>query len=624
MSIGPTSASTPKRTWTAGPALWQRSAPLLATLATAALLLLLGGCQDGSDQSPTGDIGPAREACQAAANFEGSACSRQCSRLQDAQQESVCEQACDVRESAAVVLCQSPLGAFETACIPGACAAQANACSAGTTTDHQLCTARCGEGDILCLTRCDEQAATSAQHCGFLPANVSPGSIALPPLDAGAPAHLPTLLDEAEMAVVEAADARAAQIRQRSVELWTGQPGAQVNVTQVEHHFPFGIPLDIREFENAEDELAFYADIGRNHATLLVAETSLKWRNVEREKGLFTFDNADAELAWAEALGFDVKAHVLLWGNDPPLASGSGTPDWLREQFPNEDLTDAEKASLRALIRAHIERVVSQYRGRIDVWEVTNEMLNPITDWFAIRLGQDIVEDLFRWSQAADPGAELVYNEWINEIFTGLGGPDAAAVRDRVLALREAGTPVHALGQQGHFAPGLVNVGVDVDLGQRTRVDTYADALDTLAEAGLPIHITEVTFAAPDEPELRAAQAEAIMRVWWGHPAVEEIIFWNFWNPLGPRSQLNLGVYGDDNNLTRHGEAILSLLNDRWRTRVDALADDDGRVALRATHGLYLAQWDTPEGPVHVRFHVAPGPDQLRVVAVNGEPAPEE
>ena len=30
------------------------------------------------------------------------------------------------------------------------------------------------------------------------------------------------------------------------------------------------------------------------------------------------------------------------------------------------------------------------------------------------------------------PGAELVYNEWITEIFTGLPGPDAREVRDRV------------------------------------------------------------------------------------------------------------------------------------------------------------------------------------------------
>jgi hypothetical protein len=86
---------------------------------------------------------------------------------------------------------------------------------------------------------------------------------------------------------------------------------------------------------------------------------------------------------------------------------------------------------------------------------------------------------------------------------------------------------------------------------------------------------------------------------------------------LGPRSNLNLGIYGDDGNLTRHGEAILSLINDRWRTQVEGVSDDSGRVQFQATHGEYLAQWNTPEGPVHVRFRIDPGPDDLNVVAVS-------
>lgn len=446
------------------------------------------------------------------------------------------------------------------------------------------------------------------------------GGVSLPALDAGQPAVLSAVLNEAEMAVVAAADQRAVQLRSSSMRLWTGEPDTPVSIFQLEHDFHFGVPLDIREFEGADERLEFYGDIARRHANLLVAETSLKWRNSEPEQGVLRFDLADTELAWAESLGFDIKAHVLLWGNAPPFSSGSGTPDWLRAKFPNTDLTAAEQAELRSLIRARVDTVVERYSGRIDVWEVTNEMLNPLTDWFSARLGQGIVDDIFRWTRQADPGAQLVYNEWISDIFTGLGGPDARAVRDRILELKAAGVPVDAVGQQGHFAPGLVNVGIPVDLSQRTPIDDYAAALDTLAEPGLPIHITEVTFAAPDDPEQRAAQAEAIMRVWWGHPLVEEIIIWNFWNPLGPRSHLNLGVYGDDRTPTRHGQAILSLLNDRWRTHVEGVTDAQGAIDLRAIHGDYVAQWDAPEGPVHVYFRVPRGAESLQVVAVS---APE-
>ena len=61
-------------------------------------------------------------------------------------------------------------------------------------------------------------------------------------------------------------------------------------------------------------------------------------------------------------------------------------------------------------------------------------------------------------------------------------------------------------------------------------------------------------------------------------------------------------------HILRHGEAILSLVNDRWRTRAVATADADGNVAVRATLGDYVASWDEDGTPVHVAFRVAPGP----------------
>ncbi len=122
-------------------------------------------------------------------------------------------------------------------------------------------------------------------------------------------------------------------------------------------------------------------------------------------------------------------------------------------------------------------------------------------------------------------------------------------------------------GSRRTSSPGVVYAGGTADLSQRTRIDDYAVALDTLAETGLPIHVTELNVVAPDAPELRAAQLEALMRLWWGHPAVEQIVFWGLWNKVNARNYLHHGLWDDDGTLTRQGEAIVSLLNDRWRTR---------------------------------------------------------
>jgi hypothetical protein len=163
--------------------------------------------------------------------------------------------------------------------------------------------------------------------------------------------------------------------------------------------------------------------------------------------------------------------------------------------------------------------------------------------------------------------------------------------------------------------PGIVYAGGSADLSARTRIDDYAVALDTLAEVGLPLHMTEVNFVAPDAPELRAAQAEALMRVWWGHPQVEQIVFWGLWNEVNARNHLHHGLWDNDGTLTRHGAAVVSLLNDRWRTRATLTADASGAVELRATHGDYVASWIEDGEPVHVEFTVERGPGTA-VVAV--------
>ena len=468
---------------------------------------------------------------------------------------------------------------------------------------------------MRCILACDRTRASAEAACGYVVAVPAPGPGEIPSLPMGRPADLSGLLDSAEQAVVDAADARAATLRSRPLRLWVGRPGTPITVTQVRHDFAFGFPIDFREFDAAPDDLAFYTSIAVPHTNFVVAETSLKWRQLEPTPGTFAFDLADRELAWADGLGLPVKGHTLLWGNAPPFSGGSGIPSWLLAQFPNVTLTDAERETLRGLLRRRVEATVGRYRGRISIWDVTNETLNPFTQWFMSRLGPGIVNDMFDWTRAIDPGVQLVFNEWITEVFTGLPGPNAAAVRDRVRELLAAGVPIDAIGQQAHFVPGVVYAGGTADLSARTRIDDYAVALDTLAEVGLPIDITEVNFVAPDDPEKRAAQAEALMRIWWGHPAVEQIVFWGLWNKVNARNYLNHGLWDTDGVLTRHGEAVVSLLNDRWRTRGTFTADANGAVELRATLGEYVASWEQDGATVHAEFRVERGPG-TRVVAV--------
>lgn len=606
---------------------------VLSRFACAALALTAGCSTTGDDLAEDFEaaLTAAREACVASAEYQSRACQRNCGRLSDPDAIVECDTGCEAERAEAEDSCDAVSDAQALACPePGVCAEQIELCRETAANAFVACEADCGDDSLAfrCLDECDRARGADEAVCGLLAARARAATTELPSLPEGEPADLSVLLDDEEIAVVDSADARAEAFRRRLLRLHLGDPATEVEVIQLEHAFEFGFPVDFREFRDEPEDLAFYRDIARKHATLMVAETALKWRQLEPEPGRLEFDLGDSELAWADENGFRVKMHTLLWGNAPPLSTGSGTPAWLREQFPDPELTPAEKDELRALVRFQAESIVERYQGRIDIYDITNEMLNPLTAWFSSRLGPGIVDDLFRWTRAIDPGAQLVMNEWIDEVFTGLGGPTAADVVSRVLELQAEGVPIDAIGIQAHFVPGILFAGDplldDPLLDNRTRIDDYAQVLELLAEPGLPLHMTETTFNTPADPEARAAQAEAIMRLWWGTEAVEQVVFWSLWNKVAARNQLEHGIFDDtrEGTLTRHGAAVMSLINDRWRTRETLTTDAQGAVELRVTLGEYLARWTEDGERREARFRVERGPGPLTVAIVDPADAP--
>ena len=470
---------------------------------------------------------------------------------------------------------------------------------------------------------CSSNDANSPRITGQQPANfaelaVSEGAPSLPNLPLGEPANL-ALLEPLEQEVVAAANARAAELRATTVNFWVDQPGTEVSVRQLRHGYTFGFPIELKRFRDPDD-LQWYTARMSEHFSLAVLESDAKWGVVEPSEGVRDFSEADANVAWAQDNGFAVKGHTLLWGLPMPLSSAA-LPKWAEEKFPSTDLTAGEAAELRRILRSFIQDSVAHFKGRLAYWDVTNETLQPLAQWFIDRLGPQIVEDAYRWAHEIDPNVALVFNEWIVEVFTGFNSPTAADVRDRIMQLQAMDIPIAAIGQQGHFAPTLSFADPTRDISGRTNIAEYAEALDILAETGLPIHITETNFIAPEEPELRAAQAEALMRLWWGHPAVDMVVFWGPWNKVAGRDEFNVGFWDNDRAVTRHGEAVFSLLNNEWRTNVDVVSGEDGQFQITAFYGDYVAYW-TVENVTYSAFFSVQKATGIDGFALKTPPAP--
>jgi hypothetical protein len=145
----------------------------------------------------------------------------------------------------------------------------------------------------------------------------------------------------------------------------------------------------------------------------------------------------------------------------------------------------------------------------------------------------------------------------------------------------------------------------------------YARALDIIAEAGVPIHITEINVFTPEDQQVRAAHLAGAMRLWWGHPGVAQFGFWSLWNGVSGKSDYDVGLYDDEKQITPMGQAVMHLLNDRWRTRTTTTVGADGALSLPAAAGEYLVQWTADGETYGAAFELSLGatPMVMKLVA---------
>jgi endo-1,4-beta-xylanase len=217
-------------------------------------------------------------------------------------------------------------------------------------------------------------------------------------------------------------------------------------------------------------------------------ENQMKWDFIHPAPGVYNFEAADAIVDFAEANGQVVRGHTLLWH--------SQLPAWVTE------IEDPEE--LRAVLKDHIQTVVGRYAGRIQQWDVANEIFADEWDDGGVRLrdgstraaanpfiqklGPGIIADAFRWAHEADPEAKLFLNDYAVE---DMGGKSDHyyQLSQRLLA---QGVPLHGFAFQAHLDlqfPFPTTLAANMErfdaLGLETAI-TELDVRFTLPESGVP------------------------------------------------------------------------------------------------------------------------------------------
>lgn len=231
---------------------------------------------------------------------------------------------------------------------------------------------------------------------------------------------------------------------------------------QFANRFAIGVAIPGAELNPAERQLLF------RHFGAVTPENCMKPGPVHPAEDRFDFAKADALVEMAGANGLSVNGHTLIWHQQ--------CPDWF---FRDGDRIASRELVLNRL-RAHIAAVAGHFAGKVKSWDVVNEAIDDGTDYlrqsqWLTCVGEDFIAEAFIAARAADPGAELYYNDY---------GIERPPKRDKAIRLirdlRQRGAPVHGIGIQGHW-----------QLDRIPFKDIEAAILAFHAE-GLPVMITEL------------------------------------------------------------------------------------------------------------------------------------
>ena len=215
----------------------------------------------------------------------------------------------------------------------------------------------------------------------------------------------------------------------------------------------------------------------KEHFNSITAENILKWQAVHPEPEKYHFEPVDQLVALGEKNKMLIIGHTLVWHNQ--------TPAWVFQDGAGKPAT---RELLLQRMRDHINTVVGRYKGRIQGWDVVNEAVEDDgsprrTKWREI-IGSDYVQKAFAFARAADPKAELYYNDF-NMWKTGKVEAVVRLVRD----LQSQGVRVDGIGMQGHW-------GLDYPT-----IDEADAAIRAFAALGVKVMITELDITALPNPD---------------------------------------------------------------------------------------------------------------------------
>ncbi len=366
--------------------------------------------------------------------------------------------------------------------------------------------------------------------------------------------------------------------------------GAKVVIDQKNHEFRHGANIFMLEEFETEEKNEIYKEKFKQAFNL--ATVPIYWSDLEPQKGKPRYEKdspkvyrrpaTDLCLEYCEKNGIEPKCHCLYY--DP------FTPEWLRGE---------DEKTMWEYLEKRFKSLSERYSSVIPSWEVTNETLNYISNKPTLLYEREnIVEECFTLAHKYFPGNRLIINDYAVWENWFIGG--RSPYYRQVERLFDKGiNHVDAVGMQLHFF--FPKEQEEQKAQTRYNPEHLYAVMDRYERLGLPLQITEMTISAysdsKEDEDIQAELLRELYSVFFSHPAMEAVIYWNLVDGYAVGAQpgdMTKGeniYYGGLLNFDMKEKPAFKVLKDlftkEWHTSTEGITDDGGYATFRGFYGDY-------------------------------------
>lgn len=368
--------------------------------------------------------------------------------------------------------------------------------------------------------------------------------------------------------------------------------GAKVTVKQKTHAFRFGCNIFKLGCFRTDRENALYEE--RFKGLFNMATAPFYWSDFEPEDGMMRFEKdspfidrripPELVLEFCRENNIEVKGHPLFWQ--------VMVPKWLPQDYEQ----------MKKYWTRRLAAIAERYDGVIDSFDVVNECTSVPLTADEPKKGDTHYRNFVPLSGK--------YPEWAFE-------QTAHYFRKSRLVLNETASPWkdfrYELSPYYLLAENLLAKGAKIDVvglqyHNFVRPEAWADladreynpqwlykVMDCYAKLGRPLSLSEITVPGYDE-EIQAEIVSNLYRIWFSHPAMESIIYWNMGDNCSITESDSGKGWGEDayrGGFTRNDfskkpvyDRLEDLIHRQWHTDLTLDTADD-HVWFKAFYGDY-------------------------------------